>query len=64
MKRMFIEDRNDMVWVPVCLVGHDGRPTIGACAKLRDEDIARCVEWCERYGHNWIVSEIVSEIVK
>lgn len=60
MKRMFIEDPDDRVWDRVVYVNSRGVPFIGDdSVGLSDEDIQRCVEWCDRTNTNWMVSEIL-----
>lgn len=61
MKHMFVEDSYDRVWCRVIYVNKRGVPMFDddQNVALSDDDIQRCVDWCERTGHNWMVSEVL-----
>ena len=61
MKHLFVEDCSDMTWCLVIYVTQRGVPMFGddQSIALSDADIQRCVDWCERTDHNWMVTEVV-----
>ncbi len=65
MVHLFVEDRNNMVWLPVLLVMSNGAPCLGAMGD-RPKDFSNrpylvklFEKFCSSHGYNWMVSTII-----
>lgn len=60
MKRVYIEDRQEMTWVCVAHIMKSGKPGIGMeCGKFSDERIEAFENWCKANGYNYMVAETI-----
>lgn len=64
MVHLYVEDRNEMVWLPVVLLMRSGAPCLGRLGD-RPKDfsetpylVKRFTKFCESRGYNWVISEI------
>lgn len=64
MVHLYVEDRNEMVWLPVTLLMRSGAPCLGGMGD-RPKDFAntpylvkRFEKFCEAHDYNWMISEI------
>lgn len=59
-KTVHVEDREQMVWLPV-LAMVDGIPQIGKynekCGHLTEDEIQAFVNYCEFHTLNWCITE-------
>lgn len=59
MKRVYIENRELMVWECVSEIAEDGTPKTGEkCGKFTEEQIQKFVDWCDD-KENWMISETI-----
>lgn len=64
MKKMCVEDRSEMVWLPVVCVNRNGVPMFDKVGCYLDDDaIQRCIDWCSAHDLNWCVSELIHEVM-
>lgn len=63
MLHLYVEDRKNMVWLPVTVLMRNGAPCLGAMGD-RPKDFAntpylvkRFTRFCDGHGYNWMVTE-------
>ena len=64
MLHLYVEDRREMVWLPVTVLMRNGAPCLGSIGD-RGKDfsgtpylVKRFTKFCDSRGYNWMITEV------